>query len=175
MRKVILYAAMSLDGYLADSQGKLDWLCGENPEESNQWYEEFYDSIDCILMGRRTYQQIAEELSPEFWIYGDKQSYVFGSTPQEDQGQITFTEKSPADLLRWLKHRKGKDIWLCGGAKLIEAMIAADLVDVYHISIIPTLLGEGISLFPQRNQQQTLHLQSSREDNGIVDLVYVKR
>ncbi len=175
MRKLILYAAMSLDGYLADPQGGLDWLCGENPEESNQWYEEFYDSIDCILMGKRTYQQIAEELSPEFWIYGEKQTYVFTTTPQEDLPQITFTEKSPTDLLRWLKHRKGKDIWLCGGAKLIESMIAEDLVDVYHISIIPTLLGEGISLFPKGKSIQTLSLQSSKQDNGIVDLVYVKR
>lgn len=172
MRNVILYVAMSLDGYLADETGGLDWLHGENPEELNQWYEEFYDSVDCILMGKRTYQQIAEELSPEFWIYGGKQSYVFTSTAQEEQPDIQFTQKQPGELVKYLKHRKGKDIWICGGAQLISTMIQEDLVDEYHITIIPTLLGGGIPLFPQGNPPKRLSLQSSRCDNGMVDLVY---
>lgn len=175
MRKVILYVAMSLDGYLADQNGGVDWLLGENPEQISPWYEEFYHSVDTILMGNRTFQQINTELSPEFWIYGDKQSYVFCHSPQEDLPNITFYQRSPSQLVHWLKHRKGKDIWLCGGKDLIAQMMADDLVDQLHISIIPTLLGSGMPLFPQSDQETTLKLLSQRTENGIVDLRYEKR
>ncbi len=175
MRKVILYVASSLDGYLADDEGGLDWLVGENPEEISPWYEEFYHGIDTILMGRRTYGQIVEELSPEFWIYGDKETYVFTHQKQENLPKITFTEQNPSDLLRYLKHRKGKDIWLCGGGDLIAQMLEENLVDVIHLSLIPTLLGSGKTLFPSGAIEKKLSLQSVRHENGIVDLVYSRR
>ncbi|MFI3254859.1 MAG: dihydrofolate reductase family protein [Eubacteriales bacterium] len=175
MRKVILYVATSLDGYLAEEQGGLDWLHGENPEEISPWYEEFYHSIDTILMGKKTYEQIAQELSPEFWIYGDKESYVFTHENQDNLDHIQFTDKKPSELLRYLKNRKGKDIWLCGGADLIAQMMEEDLIDVVHLSLIPTLLGKGIPLFPKNEGEKRLSLESVKNDNGIVDLVYVKK
>lgn len=177
MRKAILYAAMSLDGYLADETGSVDWLEGDGSDEDlvSSWYETFFDSVDCVLMGRVTYEQITTELSPDIWMYGGKQTYVFTKTPQEPLPDIEFTQRNPVELLRWLKHRKGKDIWICGGAKLIEAMMAEDLVDEFHISLVPTLLGKGIPLFPTSDISRKLTLISTEKANGMVDLIYRKR
>ncbi|WP_288300181.1 dihydrofolate reductase family protein [uncultured Lactobacillus sp.] len=61
--------------------------------------------------------------------------------------QIIFTDVNPIDLLEKLKQQDGKDIWICGGANLVQQIMRADLIDRYYISIIPTLLGKGIKLF----------------------------
>lgn len=176
MRKVILYAAMSLDGYLADSQGNVDWIGGDGSSDVElPWYEEFYDTVDTILMGRKTYTQIVTELSPGIWLYGDKKTYVFTHQGEEDKNEIVFTGRSPKDLIHWLKHRKGKDIWLCGGKELISQLMNQNLIDEYHITLVPTLLGEGLSLFSSLPSQAPLKLKSTREENGMVDLVYEKR
>lgn len=179
MRKVILYAAMSIDGYLADKQGGIDWLEGDgSSNDSMPWYEDFYESVDTILMGRNTYQQIVEDITVGFWLYGDKKTYIFTSQGEKEEGnkkELVFTAKNPADLIHWLKHRKGKDIWLCGGANLIAQCQKAQLIDEYHLTLIPTLLGEGLPLFAPQEGESPLKLLSTREENGMVDLVYGKR
>lgn len=179
MRKVILYGAMSLDGYLADREGGVDWICGDGSgEEDMPWYEEFYQGIDTILMGRRTYEQILNELSPGLWLYGDKKTYVFSHDLKEETKEIVFTDKNPVEFVKWLKNRKGTDIWLCGGAELYGSFIGADLVDEYHLTLIPTVLGGGISLFSGfsgNEGEKKLSLVSYRQENGMVDLVYRKR
>lgn len=179
MRKVILYVAMSLDGYLADQNKNVDWIEGDGSSENDSpWYESFYQSIDTILMGRNTYQQIIQDLSFGIWLYGDKKSYIFTSQGNEERGknkELVFTDRNPKDLIHWLKHRKGKDIWLCGGSDLITQMVEANLIDEYHITLIPTLLGEGIPLFPKGETENKLTLLSSQHENGMVDLIYKKR
>ena len=70
MRKVTLFIAMSLDGYIADSKGKVDWLEGQDENvESPDIYGEFIKDIDTVIMGRNTYDQIVTELSPDDWVY----------------------------------------------------------------------------------------------------------
>ena len=72
MRKVVLFIAMSLDGYIADSNGGVEWLKGQgNDNENIDTYSEFTQNIDTILMGWNTYHQIVTELSPTKWIYSD--------------------------------------------------------------------------------------------------------
>lgn len=179
MRNVILYTAISLDGYLADQEGTVNWISGENPQDDMPWYEPFYHSIDVILMGNTTYSQITTEISPDIWMYGDKKTYVFTHGDEGESKEISFTNRSPKDLIHYLKHRKGKDIWLCGGANLIAQCIAEDLVDEYHLTLIPVLLGGGLPLFPSQNGQsgvkQPLTLISQEHSGGMVDLVYRKR
>lgn len=176
MRKVILYTAISLDGYLADREGSIHWISGNSTsEESMPWYETFYQNIDVILMGNTTYAQITKEISPDIWMYGDKKTYVFTHSGNGESKEITFTDKNPTELIHWLKHRKGKDIWLCGGSNLIAQCINEDLVDEYHVTLVPTLLGSGIPLFPQQDRERPLKLLSHQVADGLVDLVYKKR
>lgn len=173
MRKLILYTAISVDGYLADPQGGLDWIKGDGSEEGAMpWYEEFYHGVDTILMGRKTYRQITQEISPDVWLYGDKETYVFTNAEQGYMPKVHFTSRRPEELIRWLRHRKGGDIWLCGGATLIQPFVEMDLVDEYHLTTIPTLLGQGIHLFSQGGNQQRLRLVQTDTFNGMVDVVY---
>ena len=77
MRKTILYIAMSLDGYIAEKNGGVDWLSGHNPEENSQnSYEAFTEEIDTVIMGWNTYYQVVTELSPKEWVYKDFETYV---------------------------------------------------------------------------------------------------
>lgn len=78
MRKVRLFIAISLDGYIADKEGGVHWLEGQgDTHEDIDVYSEFVKDIDTILMGWNTYRQVITELSPDEWIYSDFLTYVF--------------------------------------------------------------------------------------------------
>ncbi|MCI8669848.1 MAG: dihydrofolate reductase [Lachnospiraceae bacterium] len=173
MRKVVLYIAMSLDGYIADSHGGVEWLKGQgNDEENIDTYSEFVENIDTVLMGWNTYHQIVTELSPTEWVYRDLTSYVFTHNKDCSTKQICFTNENPIDLLKTLKPQNGKDIWICGGANLIGQLMCENIIDRYYISVMPVLLGRGIRLFGEFPNQQELRLVKTQSYNGIVELIY---
>lgn len=175
-RKIHLFIAMSLDGYIADSKGGVDWLKGQgNDSETIDTYSEFVKNIDTILMGQNTYHQIVTELSPTEWVYRDFKTYVITHTEHLSTEKIHFTSISPVDLLKKLKAEKGKDIWICGGANIIQQLLYEDMIDQYYISIIPTLLGSGIRLFENGKRELKLKLLKTQTYNGITDLVYARR
>ena len=147
MRKISLFIAMSLDGYIADSTGSLDWLQGQGEGEDIDTYSEFIRDVDTILMGWNTYHQIVTELSPDKWIYHDFITYVLTHNEETSSEKIRFVNKNPADLIKSLKKEKGKDIWICGGADIVHQFMQNNLIDKYYISVIPTILGDGIRLF----------------------------
>lgn len=176
MRKIVLFIAMSLDGYIADSEGGVQWLEGQGDDSENiDAYSEFIKDIDTILMGRNTYNQLVTELSPNEWIYGDFLTYVFTHKQTASAKNICFTEESPVDLVKKLKNQEGKNIWLCGGANLVNQLQRAGLIDIYYISVIPTLLGKGIRLMEELEKEQKLCLKRTENYNGIVELIYEKR
>lgn len=176
MRKIRLFIAMSLDGYIADNKGDVDWLKGQGEDNENiDTYSEFVKDIDTILMGWNTYHQIVTELSPSEWVYSNFKTYVITHTEHISSEKICFTKENPVDLLKKLTAEKGKDIWICGGANMIQQLIDEDFIDQYYISIIPTLLGSGIRLFENTNRELKLRLLKTQTYNGITDLVYVRR
>lgn len=176
MRKVILFIAMSLDGFIADSNGGVDWLNGQDDAvENKDTYSEFVKEIDTILMGWNTYHQIVTDLSPSEWVYSDFMTYVITHNRRESTEQICFTDENPIDLLKRLKQQEGKDIWICGGANLVRQFMLADLIDRYYISVIPTFLGQGIRLFGELPNAQKLLLMQTQKYNGIVELIYERR
>lgn len=95
MRKVILYIAISLDGYIADSSGKVDWLRGQDDDMETDSFPEFEKSIDTVVMGWKTYHQIATELSPDKWVYGNLKSYVCTHRHCVSTESITFSQSDP--------------------------------------------------------------------------------
>ena len=148
MRKISLFIAMSLDGYIADREGSVDWLRGQdNDGEDMDTSSKFAESIDTVIMGWNTYHQITTELSPEEWVYQDFTTYVITHRQRTSTEKIRFTDRDPVDLARRLKEESGKDIWICGGANIVSQLVNEDLIDCYHITVIPTLLGSGIRLF----------------------------
>ena len=121
MKKVSLFIAMSLDGYIADSKGSVEWLTGQGNDDDNiDAYSEFVKDIDTVIMGWNTYHQIVTELSPDEWVYDDFTTYVVTHKPKTSSDKINFTNESSVDLVKKLREESGKDIWICGGATLIQ-------------------------------------------------------
>lgn len=176
MRKTCLFIAMSLDGYIADNKGNVDWLKGQgNDNENIDTYSDFIKNIDTILMGWNTYHQIVTELSPQEWVYNDFTTYVITHNECISSEKIRFTNVNPVDLIKNLRRENGKDIWICGGANLVQQLVNEDLIDCYYITVIPTLLGSGIRLFENGKAQIKLKLLNTQAYNGMIDLVYARR
>ncbi len=176
MRKVTLFIAMSLDGYVADKDGGVDWLNGQEEDGENMdTYSEFIKTIDTIIMGWNTYHQLTSELSPEEWVYPEQVSFVITHREIPSTERIRFTSESPCDLVKRLREEEGNGIWICGGASIVRQLMETDLIDTLHISVIPTLLGDGVRLFGPLEKEQKLRLVKTQSYNGITDLVYEKR
>lgn len=153
-RKVVLYIATSLDGYIARENGDIDWLPGDPGQDFG--YSEFYSTIDTVLIGRKTFEQA---LSFGEFPYPDKTCFVFSrGTPFEHPAVETVSGNIPS-FVRKLQAREGKSIWLVGGAELIHEFVTHDLIDEYIISVLPVLLGSGIPLFHKRSGDIPLQLE----------------
>lgn len=177
-RKIILYIAMSIDGFIAKENGAVDWLKGDvdNPDLDNG-YLQFYDSIDTVVMGRVTYEQVVNVLSPDVWAYEGKKCYVATRQKGLKDSKVEFITDDITKTITDLKKEAGKDIWLVGGGRLIDQFISHNLIDRYVITIIPTLLGAGIPLFSKENSELELELKllESKTFDGMVELTYIKR
>src|SRR5579885_526404 len=152
--EVILYIAISSDGFIADKNGGVGWLDQfDNPElrqeldQKGYGFEKFYETIDAIAMGKTTYEQV---LTFGPWHFIGKTSYIFvdKDTPATDKQDIEFVYTDIPQFMQDLSQKKIKRLWLMGGAKLAESFYKAGYIDEYIITIIPIKLGEGISLLP---------------------------
>ena len=153
MRKVVLFIAMSLDGYIADGNGGVAWLNGHgNDNENIDTYTEFTKDIDTVLMGWNTSHQVVTELSPQEWVYNKFTTYVLTHKECNSSQQIHFTSENPVLLLE----RK-------------------NMIDKYYISVIPTLLGNGVRLLGNIDREIKLRLCKTQTYNGITDLIYMRR
>lgn len=176
MRNVVLFIAMSLDGYIADINGGVDWLTGQNENAENpDTYSAFVRDVDTVVMGWNTYDQVVTELSPTEWIYSDLTSYIITHRDIPPTENINFVNENPCDLVKKLKQKQGKNIWICGGSDIIQQLMKEDLIDIYYISVIPTILGNGIRLFNKIDKEIKLQLICTQNYNGITDLVYKHR
>lgn len=172
-RKVICYIAQSLDGYIADQEETLDWLL-DVEMDGDAGYQQFIETVDTILLGRRTYEWVVSHESGKF-PYVDQRSYVFTSHPKEDEGQISFTSEDPASAVKKLKQQPGGTIWPVGGSLLLERLLQEDLVDGFIISIAPVTLGDGIPLFQKAQRHLDFTLEGVAKDGQIGQLHYTRR
>ncbi len=172
MRKTVLYIGMSLDGFIANQNGGVNWMVGDGSQPDHPGtYDSFIKTIDTIVMGGQTYRQLRTELSPDVWPYEGFQTYVW---TRRNAAIMEGVEFLGDDLLSWLeleKRQAGKNIWICGGARLAQEVLRAGQLDKLHITILPCLLGQGIRLF-DKIPAQRLQLEYSLSYNGMTDLVY---
>lgn len=176
MRKVTLFIAMSLDGYIADAQGKVDWIEGQGDDTENiDSYSEFVKDVDTVVMGWNTYNQIVTELSPDEWIYDELTTYVITHRECISSEKMNFIDTDPVELVKRLRIENGKGIWICGGANVIHQLVNKDMIDCYYITVIPTLLGTGIRLFEDSKKEMKLKLLKTQCYDGMTDLIYVRR
>lgn len=176
MRDVVLFIAVSLDGYIASPDGGIDWLGGESAEASDSGsYERFIAGVSDIVMGYTTYHQLTTELLPGAWPYDKQTTYVLTHRKAETEAGVVLTSESPAALIARLKREPGGEIWICGGASVANQFLRAGLIDRFHLNVMPTIRGAGIRLFDALEQPISLTLLSTERYNGIVDLVYAPR
>jgi dihydrofolate reductase len=167
MRKVKLFIATSLDGFIADKNGGIDWLF----TDQDYGYADFYASIDTTLTGYKTYEDL---LGFGEFPYPGKTNYVFSRHHQKaDDNPVTFISDDIAAFVQHLKQQPGQDIWLVGGGQINEVLLQAGLIEELIVSIHPTILGEGRPLFAGRTQRQDLQLMGSKTfETGLVQLIY---
>ena len=176
MRNVVLFIAMSLDGYIATPDGRIDWLGGERAD-SNDFgsYERFIAGVSDVVMGHTTYHQLNTELMPGAWPYDKQTTYVLSHRKEEAQAGVVLTDEPVAELIARLKAQPGGEIWICGGASVANQCMRQGLIDRFHLNVMPTIRGAGIRLFDALEQPLPLKLLSTEHYNGIVDLVYAPR
>jgi dihydrofolate reductase len=177
--KVTIHMVSSLDGYIAKKDNSVSWF------ETSDTYEkgvnvtekdatEFLKTIDCYVMGSRTYEH-ALALSKSYgWVYGAVPTIVLThrKLPVDRQNIETYS----GDLDKLVNERlkpNYKNVWLVGGAKLAKDFIRLNLADEIRQSILPIILGDGTPFFDQIGQQQALHLKNvTAYKSGMVELCY---
>jgi dihydrofolate reductase len=170
-RRVFLYIAASLDGFIARPDGQLDWLAAVETEGEDYGYAEFIRQIDTVVMGRKTYEVVLG-FGGTFPHQG-RACYVLSATHHGHDENVQFYAGNPAGLIRQLRQQPGGHIFLDGGAQALAAFMSQDLVDEFIISTIPVLLGSGIPLFAGPQPERALKLVSSKAfASGLVQSHY---
>ncbi len=142
-----IYIATSLDGYIATSEGNLDWLNEiPNPEKSDFGFAEFMSGIDALVMGRKTFEKA---LTFDVWPY-EKPVFVLSSSmdnvPKKLENNVKIISGSPKEVVDLLKEFGHQNLYIDGGIT-IQGFLEDDLIDEIIITRVPVLLGNGIPLF----------------------------
>lgn len=168
-RNLILFIAASLDGYIATKKESLDWLFSVEGEGDNG-YSEFYETVDTVLMGKKTYDWVMDHA--EDFPYQNKACYVFTRSDVEDTEHVQFVQDDVASFMNKLKKQEGKNIWLVGGGELVSSFLKERLLDELILTVAPVLLGSGIPLFKEGQNQADFILKGTRTFNQFVELHY---
>ncbi len=157
MRKVILLAAVTLDGYLARPDGSVDYLV--MTKDGSASLTRFFSTVDTIVMGRKTLDVAIALSGGTYQSPVASPTYVFSRTqPPGERDGVIFVNQSPAAWLRKIRARRGKHICHMGGGELARAFLQADLIDELFLDVVPILLGEGLPLFPNGFPQRDFTL-----------------
>jgi dihydrofolate reductase len=177
MRKIILDLAVTLDGYIEGPNGEIDWCIMDDDMDM----EGFLSNIDTIFYGRVSYdlwgnfqpEQNANEMETSLWSkIHSKKKYVFSRTKKPDDKTFVITSEIAKEVAA-IQGVNGKDIWLYGGAKLITTFMNLGLINIYRISVHPTILGGGRPLFENLKSRANLKLIKVNEfRSGVVQLIY---
>lgn len=171
-RNVIVHIAASADGYIARSDGDLEWLTSRPAPKGFYGMDAFMKSIDTKLLGRKTY-----EVSLRMGATFDSKSrtFVFSrhAPPAGAPSGVEFVNAAIGPFLSRLREHPGKDIWLMGGGELIASFLDERAIDAFVISVVPVFIGDGIPLIARRHRHVALELQSvERFEDGLVQLHY---
>lgn len=171
-RRVILYIAISLDGYIAKHNDDISFLSIVEQKGQDYGYADFIKTIDTVIWGRKTYDKI---LSFDIaFPHPDKKIFVLTRTPKPKIRNVTFYSGSLKELIDNLKSQNGKSIYVDGGAEIVNELMKQNLIDEFIISVIPVCLGSGIPLFQNGRPETRLKLiNSTQYEKGLVQLHYI--
>jgi dihydrofolate reductase len=177
--KLTIHLVCSLDGYVAKKDNSTSWFettCNyeKGLSISDRESADFLATIDCYLMGSKTYEMALELSKEHSWPYGDTPTIVL--TTRTLHKEIANIEFHSGDLTELIKHHlkpRYKNVWMVGGPTLARNLICQNLADEIRMSILPIILGDGTPFFNQLEREQLLHLKDVKAYNtGMVELVY---
>jgi len=171
MRRVLYRVATSIDGYIAGPRGEFDWIVPEPAIDLSA----VYDTVDTVLLGRRTYELTRQPGAPP-WP-ANWQIYVFSRTlvPNQHPG-VTVISGDAGATVAGLRAGPGREIWLFGGGSLFRSLLEAKQVDIVEVVVSPVLLGGGVPLLETGGPLTPLTLAHSESyASGVVTLRYEVR
>jgi dihydrofolate reductase len=173
----IVYIATSLDGYIADKDGGLDWLQSiPNPDNLDMGWKNFIDRIDALVMGRKTFEKVCSFDCD--WPYS-KPVFVLSnsmkSIPEGYEGKAEPIKGSLSEVIDKIQQRGYKHLYIDGGVT-VQSFLKEDLIDEIIITIIPTLLGGGTPLFGELSEQMEFeHVKTEVFLNAMVQNHYRRK
>lgn len=172
MRKVSYFVASSLDGFIAGPNGEVDWLMRFHKTakgEGDYGMRELDRSIDTVIMGRATHDFA---LAHGMIGHPGAKNYIFTrSKPAGERDGVEYVSGDPAELIKKLRTKPGKDIWLMGGGAIARDFLVAGALDEIVVTLIPILLGEGIPLFRHPHPEFALQVLDTKPyKSGVVQL-----
>lgn len=185
MRKLKLQVQMTVDGYMAGSNGELDWMTWNWDDELKRYVSDLTRPVDCILLGRKMaggfishWANVAANADDPEQASGikftDTRKVVFTKTL--DTCEWDNTELAKGDVVEEvnrLKAEEGGDIIVYGGASFVSSLVEHGLIDEYHLFLNPALLGNGMEIFSRLDARRTLKLANATPfDCGVVALHY---
>lgn len=164
------YVATSVDGLIADRFGNVDWL---NPFFGADYgFHDFLDSIDTVVMGRRTYERLLASSSRKN-PYEGKLFAVLSRTRSSGPFAHLFWQGRVEQLMDRLRDMGSKSLWIVGGGSVAGMFLEAGLLDEVRQFVMPLVLGSGTPLFGPLRQQSSLRLIDSQSfENGVLQLRY---
>ena len=171
-----VYIAVTQDGFIAREDGDVEWLEQYSQENEDYGYHDFMESVDVLILGRNTFEKVVNFGD---WAYGDKTVVVMSSEhmilPPEVPETVRGVTLSPAALLKQLESEGKKHAYVDGGIT-IQSFLRDGLVDQLILSRVPILLGSGIPLFGELEEELELeHSETLTFDSGIVQSHYTVR
>ena len=167
----------SLDGFIARKDNSVSWFETSDYYEkgvTEQDTEEFLKTIDCYVMGARTYEHALELSKTYGWAYGDLPTIVVSHRDLSIEKQNI--EIYPGDVDKLVNERlkpNYKNVWVVGGAMLVKDFLCLGLADEIRLSVLPILLGGGTPFFDHIGHEQVLHLKDATAyKSGMVELWY---
>ena len=167
MRKIILNLAVSLDGFIEGPNGEFDWCF----TDQDYGVAEFLESIDAVFYGRKSYELMLKIAPASF---SDKTRYVFSRSLDAICPGYVLIKDQMEEAVKSIKSRPGgRNIWLIGGAEILQSMLKTGAVDELLLSVHPVLLGAGKPLFYGLQSRIPLLLLGSKTfPSGLVQLHY---
>ena len=169
--RVTYYVAASLDGFIAGADGDVSWLDALGIPMDESGYEEFFATVDALVMGRATYEMI-EGFGQ--WPYGDKPTWVCASAAVSALETCRLlAERQPRAVCSAARGAGIDHLWLVGGGRLASAFLEQGLLTHLELSLMPIVLGGGIPLFAETPARSRLNLEAQRaHPSGVLQLSY---
>jgi len=175
---VTIHMAASLDGFIARKDGSVDWLETSDDFEDGEtldpeYVEQFLETIDCYVMGSRTYETALDFEAKGFgWSYGDKPTFVLTSRElPKIRDTVEFYSGDLTELVNERLKPAFRSIWFVGGGAVSGECLRLGLADEVRYSIMPILIGDGISFFEGLDEDVELHLMEVKAyKSGMVEL-----